>query len=38
MQLFAYDHCLQTYGQESKWIGFIDTDEFIVPHTSEKIE
>jgi hypothetical protein len=30
MQLFAYDHCIQTYGNFSKWIGFIDTDEFIV--------
>jgi hypothetical protein len=30
MQLFAYDHCVQTYGLHSKWIGFIDTDEFIV--------
>jgi hypothetical protein len=29
-QLFAYDHCIQTYGNQSKWIGFIDTDEFIV--------
>jgi len=30
MQLAAYDHCIQTYGLHSKWIGFIDTDEFIV--------
>jgi hypothetical protein len=29
-QLYAYDHCIQTYGTQSKWIGFIDTDEFIV--------
>jgi hypothetical protein len=32
MQLHAYDHCLQTYGALSTWIGFIDTDEFIVTH------
>lgn len=31
MQLAAYDHCIQTYGAESTWIGFIDTDEFLVP-------
>jgi hypothetical protein len=31
MQLYAYDHCVQTYGRFSRWIGFIDTDEFIVP-------
>jgi hypothetical protein len=30
MQMFAYDHCIQTYGSRSKWIGFIDTDEFFV--------
>jgi hypothetical protein len=35
MQMFAYDHCVQTYQHESKWIGFIDTDEFIVLHTPE---
>ncbi|MEI6290552.1 MAG: glycosyltransferase family 92 protein [Chloroflexota bacterium] len=33
MQLAAYDHCLQTYGEQSTWIGFIDTDEFLVPKT-----
>jgi tetratricopeptide (TPR) repeat protein len=35
MQLYAFDHCIQNYGTESKWIGFIDTDEFIVPHSPE---
>jgi cytochrome c-type biogenesis protein CcmH/NrfG len=30
-QLIAYDHCLQTFGKLSRWIGFIDTDEFLVP-------
>lgn len=30
-QLFAYDHCLRTHGSDSRWIGFIDTDEFIIP-------
>lgn len=30
MQLAAYDHCLQSYGKNTKWLGFIDTDEFVV--------
>ena len=29
-QLFAYDHCLQTFGSNTFWMGFIDTDEFLV--------
>ena len=33
MQLYAYDHCLQTFGIQSFWMGFIDTDEFLVPKT-----
>lgn len=37
MQLFAYDHCIQTYGSLTKWIGFIDTDEFIIPKTGENL-
>ncbi len=37
MQLHAYDHCIQTYGNLSKWIGFIDTDEFIVPKKTKNI-
>lgn len=31
MQLAAYDHCLRAYGPRTRWIGFIDTDEFLVP-------
>ncbi|MFB9864122.1 glycosyltransferase family 2 protein [Rufibacter immobilis] len=27
----AYLHCLKMYGGTSRWIGFIDADEFIVP-------
>jgi len=34
MQLYAYDHCLQTLGPETRWLGFIDTDEFLVPKTT----
>ncbi len=31
MQLQAYDHCLHAYGPNTTWLGFIDTDEFLVP-------
>jgi tetratricopeptide (TPR) repeat protein len=34
MQLYAYDHCLQTFGPHTFWMGFIDTDEFLVPKTT----
>ncbi len=34
MQLFAYVHCLQTFGENTFWLGFIDTDEFLVPKTT----
>jgi len=36
-QLRAYDHCIQTFGRHSKWIGFIDTDEFIVPSATSDL-
>lgn len=31
MQLAAYDHCLEHHRFDSRWIAFIDLDEFIVP-------
>jgi tetratricopeptide (TPR) repeat protein len=34
VQLHAYDHCLQTFGAYTRWMGFIDTDEFLVPKTN----
>jgi hypothetical protein len=30
VQLYAYDHCIQNHQSDSKWIGFIDADEFLV--------
>ncbi len=33
-QLYAYDHCLQTFGPNTFWLGFIDTDEFLVPKST----
>ncbi|MES2274549.1 MAG: glycosyltransferase family 2 protein [Bacteroidota bacterium] len=34
MQYVTYKHCLKKYGMQSRWIAFIDTDEFIVPKTT----
>ncbi len=34
VQLYAYDHCLQVFGAQTRWLGFIDTDEFLVPKTT----
>lgn len=31
VQMATYRHCIAEHGHESNWIGFIDTDEFIVP-------
>ncbi|HWV28160.1 MAG TPA: glycosyltransferase family 2 protein [Dyadobacter sp.] len=31
MHVKAYQHCLDNFGYNSRWIGFIDMDEFIVP-------
>lgn len=33
-QMAAYQHCLNNYRKKSRWIGFIDMDEFIVPKSS----
>lgn len=29
LQVDCYDHALRNYGKETKWLAFIDTDEFI---------
>jgi tetratricopeptide (TPR) repeat protein len=34
VQLQAYDHCLHNFGPDTRWLGFIDTDEFLVPKTT----
>ncbi|PAW92674.1 hypothetical protein CKK33_03855 [Mucilaginibacter sp. MD40] len=31
----AYDHCLWRYGFKSRWIAFVDMDEFIVPKVTK---
>ena len=33
-QMEAYRHCLSSYRKKTRWIAFIDADEFIVPKTS----
>lgn len=30
-QCSAYEHCLRTFGNESRWMGFFDVDEFVFP-------
>lgn len=38
MQLYAYDHCLQIFGANTFWMGFIDTDEFLVPKAGQGLK
>lgn len=33
----CYEHCLNTYKDETNWIGYIDADEFVVPKYKEDI-
>src|ERR1700744_6355843 len=33
-QVKAYGDCIKRYGKASRWIAFIDVDEFIVPKTT----
>ncbi len=30
VQINAYQHCIENYGKNTQWMGFIDADEFIV--------
>jgi hypothetical protein len=32
-QLEAYDHCVETHGDETRWMAFIDIDEFLFSPT-----
>jgi len=36
-QMAAYDQCLRDYEKKSKWIAFIDVDEFLIPKKSEDV-
>ena len=37
MQMEAYKDCIDNYAKETKWLGFIDIDEFIVPKSTDNI-
>lgn len=36
-QMQAYQHWADNYKNESKWVGFIDIDEFVVPNDYENV-
>lgn len=37
VQTKAYQQCLESYGADTRWIAFIDTDEFIVPKVTNNL-
>lgn len=36
-QMECYMSCIEDYSKETKWLGFIDIDEFIVPKSTDSI-
>ena len=36
-QMECYQTCIKDYSGETKWLGFIDIDEFIVPKSTDSI-
>ena len=36
-QMEAYKDCIEKYSSETKWLGFIDIDEFIIPKSTDNI-
>lgn len=36
-QPFVYQHCLENYKDETRWLGFIDADEFVCPLYKDNI-
>ncbi len=36
-QLAAYAHCLEAYGPDTCWLGFIDVDEFLLPYGTDDL-
>ncbi len=38
MQMPSFNHCLQHFGAENKWIGYWDIDEFLVPMKEDNIQ
>lgn len=37
MQIQAYNHALSEFGNTTRWMGFIDLDEYIVPQTTDDL-
>jgi len=37
-QMPAYSHCLFNYGSTSKWIGFFDCDEIMIPQEKDTVQ
>ena len=37
-QMVAYAHCLRSWGTQSRWMAFIDLDEFIVPRQAADLQ
>ena len=36
-QMECYKDCIEKFSSETRWLGFIDLDEFVVPKSSDKI-
>ena len=36
-QFMAYNHCIATYGEDYRWMGFLDADEFVFPITADSL-
>lgn len=36
-QMKAYDDCFKKHREDTKWIGFLDLDEFVVPNKVDKV-
>jgi len=37
MQMECYKACIARFAQETKWLGFIDIDEFIIPKSTDSV-
>lgn len=37
IQMDAYSHCLKNFGNQTKWMAFIDVDEFLVPKSCDSV-
>jgi len=37
-QMAAYEDCIMKYSSETKWVGFVDLDEFVIPNKNATIQ